>query len=240
VVSNRGQDELSMSRAPALFPLVGVLVGLAVASIDWALLNVLPGELTAAIAVAAGLIITGAMHLDGLADSADGILGGWDPERRLAIMKDPTLGSFGAAAIICTVLIRWTAITALAGPARFGALALAPVAGRAGALFLLKTFPYARQQGLGERYIQRDVIALVFGHIVTAGMAYVLAGPVGLLIAAIGWIVAISLGYLASRKLDGGLTGDVYGAAIELAEVAVLIAAVAASEADADIIPLWW
>ncbi len=134
-----------MSRAPALFPLVGVLVGLAVASIDWALLNVLPGELTAAIAVAAGLIITGAMHLDGLADSADGILGGWDPERRLAIMKDPTLGSFGAAAIICTVLIRWTAITALAGPARFGALALAPVAGRAGALFLLKTFPYARQ-----------------------------------------------------------------------------------------------
>ncbi len=71
-------------------------------------------------------------------------------------------------------------------------------------------------------------------------MAYVLAGPVGLLIAAIGWIVAISLGYLASRKLDGGLTGDVYGAAIELAEVAVLIAAVAASEADADIIPLWW
>jgi adenosylcobinamide-GDP ribazoletransferase len=229
-----------MSRAPAYFALVGVLVGFAVAGLDWALLKVLPGELTAAIAVAAGLIITGAMHLDGLADSADGILGGWNPERRLAIMKDPTLGTFGAATILCAVLVRWTAVTALAGPARFGALALAPVAGRAGALFLLKAFPYARREGLGERYIQRDVVALVFGHMVTAGMAYLLAGPVGLIIAAIGWIVALSLGYLASRKLDGGLTGDVYGAAVELAEVAVLIAAVAASEADAEIIPLWW
>jgi adenosylcobinamide-GDP ribazoletransferase len=220
--------ELSaLNRASRVFPVVGVVMGLG-GGIVYAIadgIGLVPW-LAAALAVAAIALLTGALHEDGLADTADGFAGGKDREDRLAIMRDSRIGSVGALALIFSVLLRVTALAALAAAGTatvVGALIAAHAVSRAGMTAVMHLLPNARDDGLsaavGRPSRVNAGIALGIGAIVALVMMEG-AGIVGLLAAA---AAVAALAALAKRGV-GGQTGDVLGAAEQTAQAAFLLA----------------
>ncbi|MDH5288801.1 MAG: adenosylcobinamide-GDP ribazoletransferase [Acidimicrobiia bacterium] len=227
---------VALPRTLPWFPAVGLLVGLVVgivAAVVAAAVDPLTG---AAVAVAVGALVTGGLHEDGLADTADGFGGGWTPEERLAIMDDSRQGTFGVLAVVASVAIRVAAVAHLAGD-RTGpagpwtvvlAAPVAHLAARAWAVAALVTTPPARGEGLGwtagapgGRWAS-SVLALALG--VWAVVAVLVAGPVPAVAAlAAGGAATLAVVSLSRRKI-GGLTGDVAGAIEQLAEMAALTA----------------
>ncbi len=201
------------------FPLCGVLVGAA----SWlafagATLVSLPPVICALLAIAAGAILTGALHEDGLADVSDGFGGGHDRARKLEIMRDSAIGSYGVLALILTIALRAGAIAQLPslGTALLAFIAIA-AASRAAMLVVMATLPPARADGLGHmagaptRW--RIVTGLALGALAVA--------PLGWPAAAVALGVALgaaAAAILAWRQI-GGQTGDVLGAAQQIAEV---------------------
>ncbi|SDE43947.1 adenosylcobinamide-GDP ribazoletransferase [Limimaricola pyoseonensis] len=208
------------------FPLAGLAVGGLAALVFWiaSALGLPPGP-AAALGLAAQIVLTGALHEDGLADCADGFWGGHTRERRLEIMRDSRVGSYGVLAIGLSLLIRWSAL-AVAGPL---ALVAAAVASRAALLWPMHALPHARADGLARLAGRPDRATLGRGcalalalclpfagwHVVTLAIALVLAAP--------------GCAALARAKI-GGQTGDVLGATQQVTEMAALLvlAAVAA------------
>jgi adenosylcobinamide-GDP ribazoletransferase len=205
------------------FPLVGLLIGALLAGLHTALWLVDPGVL-AALVLAAWVLLTGGLHLDGLADAADAWIGGQgNRDRTLAIMKDPRSGPIAIVAIVLVLLAKFAALQALlAGDARVPLL-LAPVLGRAVILLLLITTPYIRPDGLGAPYAQhlpRLSCGLLVLLIAVATVAF-LEWQGGVLLVALGLgFVGLRHGLLARL---GGTTGDTLGAACELAETVALL-----------------
>lgn len=204
------------------YPLAGALVGLIAGLAAAAVLALgLPAAAAALVALAAGALVTGGLHEDGLADSADA-LGGRDAARRLEIMKDSRIGSFGVIALILALGLRAVLITALAhDPASLiAALVVAGAASRAGLPAMMLHLPAARADGLG-------LLAAQGGSQTGAGLAAglgalaLMAAPGGPLAAPLVALLCIALGRWAKRHL-GGITGDVLGATQVLAEIAVL------------------
>ena len=239
VAGSRGSDSESIARSPVFFPVVGLAIGGALGGLDYGLTRFLPDGVSAALVIASAIALTGALHLDGLADAADGLFGGRTPARRLEIMRDSSIGTFGAAAIGSSMLVRWAAIAALVPPGRVPAIVVAPLIGRTAALLLVGSFPYAREQGLGSGYSRVGWVAVISGHMFAAAAVFVLLGPWGLLAMAVALAIVWALGWWAARRLGGGLTGDVYGAASEIAEVVALVVAVALVEGGAGAAPIW-
>jgi adenosylcobinamide-GDP ribazoletransferase len=207
---------------------VGAGIGAAVGG----LLVGLDGELTVVVAAALGLaleaLLTGAIHLDALADTADG-LGAGTPERALEVMRDPAIGSFGATALVLDLLVKVAALAAVAADSRAVLLVAAAFAlGRAGPLALALTLPYARPgAGSGRALTERAARgALVVGIALGVGIAVAALGVRGLALVGAAGLVCLAVGLVARRRL-GGVTGDVLGASTELATTAALVAAVA-------------
>ena len=173
--------------------------------------------------VTALAVMTGGLHLDGLIDTFDGLFVGRDPETRLAAMDDPRAGAYGVIAVVCVILLKVAALTALAGQTRTVALLLAPCLGRWAIVQATWLFPYARPEGLGRAF--KD--GMRARHVGLAGLAVFaaatwLGGPVGVgLFAASAACVWIAGALVATRL--GGLTGDTYGALCELTETSVLV-----------------
>jgi adenosylcobinamide-GDP ribazoletransferase len=214
-------------RSGAAMPLVGACVGLAVGATADGLADGLGSLLAAALAVAVGTGLTGALHVDGLADTADA-LGARTPQQALAIMRDHAIGAFGAAALALDLLIKIAALAALAAEA--GALTAAVIAGtlsRAMAVLQAARLPYARATG-------GTATALSLGSTARAasgtGLALLIAVTVGglhgLELAAAAVALAVLTGAVWLRWL-GGITGDTLGATVELVESTVLVVAVA-------------
>jgi adenosylcobinamide-GDP ribazoletransferase len=178
----------------------------------------------AGLALVVEVVLTGALHLDGLADTADS-LGARTRERALEVMRDPRIGAFGAAAVALALLVKATVVAGLL--VRGGtlvSLVAAGALGRAAVLPLAAALPYARPEGgLSERI--GPVSALVGGAI-ASGVAVGLAGAIGagMLAAAAGTTVLLGIGY---RRRFGGVTGDTLGAAAELSGLAALIVSLA-------------
>ncbi|AHY46109.1 cobS: cobalamin 5'-phosphate synthase [Rubrobacter radiotolerans] len=227
------RDPGSFGRSFAWFPLVGLGVGAALALAALALGTVLPPLPAAALLVALWAALTGGLHLDGLMDAADGLLCAKSPADRLAVMQDSGVGAFGVLAGGCVLLVKFAALGVLLDPgARDGlflALFLAPLLGRWAMVLLAVGFPYAgRAGGLGGTFTRgagRRELALASA---TGGLALLagclLAGnPSPVLATLSGGVAAAGVALLALRRV-GGLTGDVYGAAGELFEVAALVA----------------
>jgi len=219
--------EADVARSLAWLPLVGAGIGGILALAARALEGHLDAGPSAVLLVAAWALVTGAIHLDGLADSADG-LGGSDRERRLAIMRDSHIGAFGALALVLVVALKIALVAAVLVAGHDLWLIAVPAAGRLAASALSATLPYAREHGTaaalvssGSR-IERLAVAVATGVIV----ALACARARGLLAVAAAILVAVVVGRLALRRI-GGITGDVLGAAIELAECAALVALVA-------------
>jgi adenosylcobinamide-GDP ribazoletransferase len=220
-------DEADIARSLAWLPLVGVGLGGAVALAGRALEGRLDDGPTAVLIVAAWAFATGAIHLDGLADSADA-LGGHDRQRRLAIMRDPRLGTFGVLALMFVVVLKISLVAAVLARGHHLWLLAIPAIARAAASALSATLPYAREEGTGAALVtgvpraERLAVALATAVIVALACAR-LRGLIAIVAAA---LVALAIGRFARRRI-GGVTGDVLGATIELAECAALLALLA-------------
>ena len=211
------------TRAFWAYPLVGVVVaalsGALGALAIWANL---PPLGVAAVVIATQIFTTGALHEDGLADTADGLWGGYDPERRLAIMKDSHIGSYGVLALALSVLARAAALAACAqaGPWTLvlALVASAPLS-RAACVWMMFALPHARNAGLsvsaGRPALSGCLIALILGAL----LCLISGSLPALLIAA---LPVVALRQIARAKI-GGQTGDILGATQQLAELAVLL-----------------
>ncbi len=224
-----------LAAAVPWFPVVGGLVGVVVGGLAAGLGEVVPMPVAAAVAVLAGVILTGAFHEDGLADTADAA-GGWTREQRLAILDDPRHGSYGVAALAGSLLLRTVAVASLAPAAAFAGLVAAHALARGAAVVVLGVVPAARREGLGA-----DYAAAVGPSRIAAGAAAALAiGAV-----ATGWWVgplAVAAGVAAvvvaawARRALGGVSGDVLGAVEQVAECLVLVTLTGLAQHHA----IWW
>lgn len=217
------------------FPVAGTLVGAVVGGAWWAADRVFDPVLAAALVVVVDLVVTGLLHVDGLGDSADGLLAPMDRERRLAVMRDPTTGAFGVVAVAAALLVRFAAfasLTALAAPRVDGADVVLVVVvwtvSRSLMAIVAANRPYARPDGLATSFLGDRLAAPlgVVGVLVAAVAAGVFVGASG--VAAVGAAVAgaFTVVALADRRL-GGFTGDVLGAAGVVAETLALVVAAA-------------
>ena len=216
----------ALGRAAVWFPLVGLALGGLLWLVDGALTLLVQPSLSAVFVLLVWKLLTGGIHLDGLADSLDG-LSGRDPAERLAIMRDGRIGTYGALGLVFVLLMAYAVLANLVlwtfrGPG----LVLAPAVGRLAPLLLARSFTPAGGRGSGAAFMGAvPWTAPLLGAIPVAVAALALSGPWGLLLAAVGLAVAGTAAGFFSRRL-GGLTGDVLGAAVELAELAVLVACV--------------
>jgi adenosylcobinamide-GDP ribazoletransferase len=219
-----------VGRAARWFPLIGGLLGGATALIARTMTEVMhfPAALTATLIVGLAAWATGAIHLDGLADTVDGLGGGRDREGVLRIMRDPLIGSYGAAALLFVVGVKVTAIAALLDRgAALPFVVAAPAISRWTILALAAWLPYARSEGgLGSAITHgRDTIGLVVATAVTALIAIGALRVVGIVVWAFAALTAVWIARIARRRI-GGVTGDVFGASVELTETSVLLCGV--------------
>jgi adenosylcobinamide-GDP ribazoletransferase len=219
----RRVEATDVARGALFFPVVGAAIGGATAGIALLAHLALSPLLAAALGVAAATLLTGALHLDALADTADA-LGGATRERRLEIMRDSRLGSFGAAALVLDVLIKLAAIAQLvtAGKALV-ALVAAGALSRGASVGVAGRLPYARASGTGGVLGGASSWTAMFVACAIAVGAFRLDGAIVLgCVAAL--VVALALAY---RRWLGGVTGDTLGAAIELSETLALVVSAA-------------
>lgn len=225
VPGREGTEPAALGRAAWWFPPVGLALGLVLAGADRALLLVFPPLLVAMLVVTLWKVLTGGLHLDGLADCLDG-LAGRDAVHRLAIMRDSRIGVFGAMGLMLALLVSLVALAGLSGPARAAALLLAPAVGRVAPLLVGAVFPVATPSiGSGDAFMASlpRVAGLVHGAAVLVFGALLL-GPRGVAMVVTGLVTAMIWSAFLARRL-GGLTGDGLGAGVELAELGVLLAA---------------
>jgi adenosylcobinamide-GDP ribazoletransferase len=214
--------------AVAWFPLVGAGVGAFTAGVFLLGCRLWPSTVSAALAVAAGLLLTGGFHEDGLTDAVDGLGGGYTREKILTIMKDSRIGAFGSMALVCALLLRWSTLVALGGRA-VPALALAMALGRWSIVNVLALLsPIA--EGLAKEVHRKGATRIWFGSTVLTILLAALAYRMGL--PRIPFAIAAALGasLLWAWRLKvrlGGHSGDVLGATAMLAEAAALLVWVA-------------
>jgi len=212
-----------LGRSVIFFPLVGALLGLALAGLDTALRLTLPVGVTSALVLVAGTLLTGGLHLDGLMDTCDGVFGGRTKERRLEIMRDSRVGAYGAMAGALQLLVKYTALVALPADVRGTALVAALTCGRWGMAVAMRAFPYARPEGLGRAF--RDGVRwsdVGLATLLAAGMCWAALDVRSALLLTVALVLALAGGWWLAQRL-GGLTGDCYGAVNEVVESVVLL-----------------
>jgi adenosylcobinamide-GDP ribazoletransferase len=212
----------SLGAAAVWFPVVGLGIGAVLVLVERATAWIFPMLLAGLITIVAWKLLTGGLHLDGLADCLDG-LAGHDVEHRLAIMRDSRIGTFGALGLVLVLLLDVGALAEVPSPQRWRVLLVAPVVGRAVPVLLAGLFPSARPDGHGfdfRRGLRPFARPLAFA--VAALVSLALLGAAGALAMAVAALVSLAFASVMSRRLKG-ITGDVLGGAVELAELAVLL-----------------
>jgi adenosylcobinamide-GDP ribazoletransferase len=217
----------ALGRASGWFPVVGLGLGFVLAAADRALGFLFPPLLSSLLVLTLWKFLTGGIHLDGLADCLDGLAGS-GPEHSLSIMRDSRVGVFGVVGLILFLLLTLAALSELSSALRGRALLLAPMAGRLTPILLARSYGAATpDSGYGSdfvRSVKRSALAIGGAFVLVA--AALILWPWGPLAAAVGLIAAWLWAAFLSRRL-GGLTGDVLGGGVELAELAVLLTVVA-------------
>lgn len=214
--------------APAVgwFPVVGATVGFLTAGAFWAGRHLWTAPVAAALAIAVGLLITGGFHEDGLTDATDGLGGGWTNDRVLEIMKDSRIGAYGAMALWCLLALRWAALAELDGQALV-VLPLVMVWGRWCISIILRVLPPIGQGLAKEVHGRGTWMPLLHATTLLAianAVAWKLQVP-GLVRMAGAAVVALTGWVLYLRHRLGGHSGDLLGAASQIVESAVLLAA---------------
>ncbi|NLE23705.1 MAG: adenosylcobinamide-GDP ribazoletransferase [Actinobacteria bacterium] len=217
------------------YPLVGLAMGLAAWAVYAGLVSCLPGLVAAALVIILLALLTRGLHLDGLMDTADGVLSGAPRERALEIMKDHNVGAMGVAAAVLLLVLKIVALGALTRADAAAPLLAGWCAARTLPALDVYWWPYARPAGTGEAFTRDRTPGplqlaggLLLAGVVVAGLAGLWAGAAGswyagLVVAAVAMGVALGVQAAVAKRL-GGQTGDVYGMGIELAEAAALVA----------------
>jgi len=223
-------SEAMLSLAPKYLPVIGLLVGGACALTFALSIMVLPQSISVLLAMTAGLLITGAFHEDGLSDTADGLGGGWDGERILAIMKDSRVGNYGVIAITMVLLIKFACLSEVDASWVPALLLTGQAFSRYCAVLIMSGMHYVRPAASSKSKPLTDkptrgtlIVASVFGLIPLVWLPV----PVMLLSLAAGLLITIWFGRKLQRWL-GGYTGDCLGAVQQLSEVAFYLGAIAA------------
>ena len=210
-------------RSTRFFPLVGLVLGICYALAAWTLISVLGMRaLTAALLLILPLILTGGLHADGFMDTADGVFSGRERERKLEIMKDSRVGSFGVVAFVLLMFLQFALLLDMSPPLLVSVFFVMPIIGRMAMVLAVSCFPYARADGMGKTFADMaDRRTVAIAAVTTS----VLVIPIGLL-ATLALVIGIVFSLLFCRWMTailGGVTGDVYGAATVLTETIVLV-----------------
>lgn len=221
-------DPRPAAHAAWAYPMVGLVLACLTALGVWAALALgLPAEIAALLGLVIGVLCSGAMHEDGLADCADGFWGGWTKERRLEIMKDSQIGTYGVIALVSGLGLRWLCLVGLIGAdAYIAALMGAAVISRAAMVVLMAYLPNARSTGLSHQTGRPPKAAM--GTAVGLGLLaclLVTPAPVGVVLPLCA-LTLLGIAQIARSKI-GGQTGDVLGAAQQLVEITILLACLA-------------
>lgn len=226
-IDQRPASDEAVAQSFAWFPLVGFAIGVALVAEDWLLAHVFAQVVRSVLIVASLVVVTGAIHLDGLADTADALGAGRDRDRALEILRDSRVGTFGASAIFFDLTLKILALSTLAGSRRYAALILAPTLARFAMVMVALGLPYLRESGAGTAFLAgqslgpRRRVAVILLIIICA----ILLSPfrtVGVLALSLALLIAFLM-HLFYRRWLGGVTGDLIGACGEIVEIAVLL-----------------
>lgn len=228
----RGGDSAEeIGRSVIYFPVVGLVIGLVLAGLNWLLSLILPTAIVNGLLLVALVAISGALHLDGFADTCDGIAGHKPAEERWQVMHDSRVGAFGIVGIVLLLLVKYVAMNSIPVTLFNAILIVMPVISRWTMVYVIFAYPYARPDGLGKevrravnrrRFAAATIITrvLVIAVFWLAGVDYFYLAGLTLMIG-IWVIIIITAGYF--KHMFSGLTGDTYGAINETAEVSALI-----------------
>ena len=208
------------ARSMAWYPLVGLLVGFCLAAGQSLMMRLWASDLVAVLTLAIWVGLTGGLHLDGFVDCCDALPAALPPERRLEILRDVHVGTYGVVGAVLLLALKALSIRSV----DWSGLALAPVLGRWAMVVVTLLFPSARPSGLGKAFkdhVGKRELIIATG---TALLAVILLGQfVGLAMMGIGFAIAYILGLWSARQLGGGITGDVYGFICEVVELSVML-----------------
>lgn len=222
-LGRRGLTIQRPGRSMAWFPLVGLIIGAILAGLDFLLAPVLPDLPATALVLVAWVVLTGGLHLDGFVDCCDGLLVAKPAEQRLEIMKDSRVGAFGVIGVVSLLLVKFSALATLAPGDRLGWLLVVPTLSRWTMVWAAWRYPLARRDGFAAWFRA----GLSWPHVLVAGstalaVALLIGRLAGLGSFAAIWLFTILFAIWVQRRIPG-LTGDVYGALNELAEVVGLL-----------------
>lgn len=226
-VPNRlATTEEELGRAAAFFPLVGVIVGGSTAGVYLLALRVVSVPVAVAVALAFATFITSGFHEDGLADTFDGLGGGWTKDRALEIMRDSRIGTYGALALIFLILGKFVILTELGSEQVWRWLIVAHVAARWTVLPLCRWLPYARPEGQGKLVAKQITsTALIIGSVTFLVTLLLFPWPTALIALAVTLVVTFLSGLHYKRRL-GGITGDCLGATNQITELLLYLTAI--------------
>ena len=219
----RGIQTDEVGRSAGYFPLVGLIIGLILVGLNWLLGILLPPMVVNALLIVFLVVISGAIHLDGFADTCDGLGGHKTVEDRWQVMHDSRAGAFGIVGIVLLLMVKYVSLTSIPEVWLMTTLILMPVTGRWAMTYALFAYPYARDTGLGKAFKQGTTWPrFTLATVIAVAIATAIAQLVGLAVLFFGWVVTLVTAAYLKRKFKG-LTGDNYGAINEVAEVSVLI-----------------
>jgi adenosylcobinamide-GDP ribazoletransferase len=208
------------------FPLVGACLGVILGAAALGMSQIFPQLVTAAILTFLLPALSGALHLDGLADTADGFLSCRKRERTLEIMRDSHIGAMGVFAMICLMLIKFAVFASLPYWQLPFVAAAVPVAGRCALVFYLGISKYARKSGLAMMFYQYRTPGLaLYGAVILFAASILLCGSIGIFASILVILFVIIWDIICNNKINGA-TGDTLGAACELAELVFLLAVI--------------
>jgi adenosylcobinamide-GDP ribazoletransferase len=222
-------DENDLARSMTYFPFVGLLIGFILVWADRAFLWFFPDALSNIFLIALSVLITRALHIDGLADTIDGFMGGKDRESRLSIMRDSRIGTAGVLGIFFVLLIKYVSLNNLFDEHKAAALLTAPAFSRWSQMLMMYEAPYGREDGMGKAFVGHVRLGgLIAASVISLGIsAFVIVhdARTALLAAGIPCLVALYTvlwRWYVVRKV-GGVTGDSVGAVSEMTETLTLL-----------------
>ncbi|NPA72117.1 MAG: adenosylcobinamide-GDP ribazoletransferase [Gammaproteobacteria bacterium] len=224
-----------VGQSVAWYPLVGLLIGLLLVGVAqlhfW-----LPASIVSGLVLAVWVWLTGALHLDGLADSADGWLGAnGDSKRALEIMKDSQIGAGGGVVLVVFMILKWTVLVELINNQAWLFLLIAPFWGRISALLLIPTTPYVSVNGIAEQMVKHLNVKWVWGWLCLFVVVLFWMNTSSLTVQSVLPVLSLVVGLMlvwvwlrwAMMKLTGGMTGDTAGAMTEVSELALMLLSIA-------------
>ncbi|MDO8446899.1 MAG: adenosylcobinamide-GDP ribazoletransferase [Deltaproteobacteria bacterium] len=217
----------SLGRSMAVFPLVGLALGGILIALDYGFAHIFPPAIVSALLFTSYIAMYGGFHLDGLADTIDGLAGGKDREHALKIMKDSNIGAIGVVVLVLLLLLKYTAIDSLPDGLRWEGLLIMPVIGRWTQVWMTYGSRYARENGLGRPFVEYvKERELVIASLITIVVSWLTLGVKGLLAVITTALIGLILKRFFDKKI-GGITGDILGAGGEICELIMLLVIIA-------------